>query len=409
MQFLETPVCIVGAGPAGSTASLFLSKYGVPHILVDRETFPRDKVCGEQFSGRASHVLRELNAEWENELVDKKIISRAWSLHFNFQPENKKVTYRFDEKKSPILKAKRSEFDSYLFEKAQESRFSTCFQGVYLLNYENVLAKDGATEGGVTILDKDKKLQIKAQLVLFCTGEKTPFFKKIFGEKYLDRGEDLLFLRRYYRAPAFRKISVETEYHVVKKPIIHLILHYELANGLIMIELGTSKKYMRDSDMRLEEVFDHSVENIPRLKDLLFGAELTQKSRGTSMLLGQNPRLLSAERFLLAGSAMGSINPMTGYGVGHAMRSGQIAAYWAAKSVAANDFSAQFLKQYDGQIKKRMKTDFRMGHIMDWMFNNIKWLLPIMSVFLFTGFFAKLMKNLDRLKSFSNRQKSVRN
>ena len=135
MQFLETPVCIVGAGPAGSTASLFLSKYGIQHILVDRETFPRDKVCGEQFSGRASHVLRELNPDWENELVHKKIVSRAWSLHFNFQPENKKVTYRFDEKKSPILKAKRSEFDTYLFEKAQESPFSTCFQGVYLKNY----------------------------------------------------------------------------------------------------------------------------------------------------------------------------------------------------------------------------------------------------------------------------------
>jgi menaquinone-9 beta-reductase len=400
MQFLETPVCIVGAGPAGSTASLFLSKYGIPHILVDRETFPRDKVCGEQFSGRASHVLRELNPEWENDLVEKKIVNRAWSLHFNVQPGNKKITYRFDEKKSPILKAKRSEFDNYLFEKAQESPFSTCFQGIYFTKFEN-------TEGEVLILNKDKKLQIKAQLVLFCTGEKIPFFKKIFGEKYLDKGEDLLFLRRYYRAPAFRKLSVETEYHVVKKPIIHLILHYEMANGLIMIELGTSKKYMRDSDMRLEEVFDYSIENIPRLKDLLFGAELAQKSKGTSMRLGQNPRLLSAERFLLAGSAMGSINPITGYGVGHAMRSGQIAAFWAAKSVAANDFSANFLKQYDVQIKKRMKTDFRLGHVMDWMFNNIKWLLPILSVFLFTGFFAKLMKNLDRLKTFTNRQQTV--
>jgi menaquinone-9 beta-reductase len=424
MQILETPVCIVGAGPAGSTASLFLSKYGIHHILVDRETFPRDKVCGEQFSGRASHVLRELNPEWENDLVEKKIVTQAWSLHFNFQPENKKVTYRFDEKKSPILKAKRSEFDNYLFEKAKESPFSTCFQNVYLKNYENTVTPSHAKrddaegihrdeaegiKGGVLVQDKDKKLQIKAQLVLFCTGEKTPFFKKIFGEKYLDGGEDLLFLRRYYRAPAFRKINIETEYHVVKKPIIHLILHYELANGLIMIELGTSKKYMRDSDMRLEEVFDYSIENIPRLKDLLFGAELTQKSKGTSMLLGQNPRLLSAERFLLAGSAMGSINPMTGYGVGHAMRSGQIAAYWAAKSVEANDFSANFLKQYDVQIKKRMKTDFRMGHIMDWMFNNIKWLLPILSVFLFTGFFANLMKNLDRLKSFTNRQRTIGN
>jgi menaquinone-9 beta-reductase len=396
MVLYETPVCIVGAGPAGSTASLFLSKYGIPHILVDRETFPRDKVCGEQFSGRASHVLRELNPDWENELVDKKIVSRSWSLHFNFQPENKKITYRFDEKKSPILKAKRSEFDAFLFQKAKESPLTRCFEGVYLTHYEQ-------TKEAVVIEDKDKKMYIKAQLVLFCTGEKTPFFKKIFGEKYIDSGEDLLFLRRYYRAPPFRKISVETEYHVVKKPIMHLILHYELANGLIMIELGTSKKYMKDSDMRIEEVFDYSIKNIPRLKDLVCGADLSQKSKGTFMLLGKNPRFLSAERYLLAGSAMGSINPITGYGVGHAMRSAQIAAYWAAKSISGNNFSASFLKQYDSQIMKRMQSDFRLGYLTNWMFNHIKWLLPFMSIFIFTGFFAKLMKNLEKFKDLTTR------
>jgi menaquinone-9 beta-reductase len=391
MILYKTPVCIVGAGPAGSTASLFLSKYGIPHILVDREIFPRDKVCGEQFSGRTSHVLRELNSDWENELVEKKIVSRSWSLHFNFHPENKKTTFRFDEKKSPILKAKRSEFDAFLLQKAKELPLARCFEGVYLKHFEQ-------TSEAVVIEDKDKKMRIEAQLVLFCTGEKTLFLKKIFGEKYLDSGKDLLFLRRYYRAPAFREISIETEYHVFKKPIIHLILHYELANGLIMIELGTSKKYMLDSEMRIEEVFDYTIKNTPRFADLLFDAELTQKSRGSSILLGKNPRLMSAERFLLAGSAMGSINPMTGYGVGHAMRSAQIAAYWLAKSVGENNFSAPFLKQYDAQIKKRMQTDFRMGYVMNWTFNNIKLLLPILNVFLFTGFFSKLMKNLDKLK-----------
>lgn len=396
MKFYDTPVCVVGAGPAGSTASMFLTKYGIPHILVDRESFPRDKVCGEQFSGRASHVLRELNPDWETDLVEKKILMRSWNLHFTFQPENKIITYRFDEKKSPILKAKRSEFDDYLFQKAKASPLATCFENVYLTTYQQ-------NETAVVIKDKDKTMQINAQLVLFCTGEKTPFFKKIFGEKYKDKGDELLFVRRYYRMPPFRKINSESEFHLIQKPIVHLILHYELANGLIMIELGTSKKYMKESDMRIEQIFDHTLENIPRLKDLLFGTELAQKSKGTSMLLGQNPRLLSADRFLLAGSAMGSINPITGFGVGHAMRSAQIAAYWAAQSVAANNFSAPFLKQYDAQIKKRMQTDFRLGYFINWAFNNIKWLIPILNLFMFTNFFAKIMTHLDVVINPTNR------
>jgi menaquinone-9 beta-reductase len=388
MTIFETPVCVVGAGPAGSTASLFLSKYGIPHILVDRETFPRDKVCGEQFSGRATHVLREIDPQLESELVAKKILLRSWSLDFTFQPQNKVITYRFDETKSPILKAKRSEFDNYLFQKAKQSPLASCFENVYLTTYEN-------TEGGVLIQDKNKTMQIKAQLVLFCTGEKIPFFKKIFGEKYKDKGSDLLFLRRYYRMPSFRKINPKSEFHLIQKPIVHLILHYELANGLIMIEIGTSKTYMKDSDMSIEEVFDYTVENVPRLKELLFEAELVQKSRGTSMLLGTIPRLLSAERFLLAGSALGSINPITGFGVGHAMRSAQIAAYWAAKSVEVQDFSPSFLKQYDAQIKKRMNADFKVGYFFNWAFNNIKWLIPILNLFIFTDIFAKFMANID--------------
>ena len=396
MTIFETPVCVVGAGPAGSTASLFLTKYGIPHILVDRETFPRDKVCGEQFSGRATHVLREIDPNLESEMVAKKILMRSWSLDFTFQPQNKAITYRFDEDKSPILKAKRSEFDHYLFQKAKQSPLATCLENVYLTTYEN-------TESGVVIQDKNKTMQINAQIVLFCTGEKTPFFKKIFGEKYIDKGNELLFMRRYYRMSLSRKIDTKSEFHLIQKPIIHLILHYELSNGLIMIEIGTSKKYMKDSKMRIEDIFDYTIENIPRLKELLFETEIVQKSKGTSMLLGTNPRLLSAERFLLAGSAMGSINPITGFGVGHAMRSAQIAAYWAAKSVEAQNFSPSFLKQYDTQIKKRMKADFRVGYFINWAFNNIKWLIPILNVFIFTDVFAKVMIHFDMITSPTNR------
>ena len=128
MKTFNTPVCIVGAGPAGTTASLFLSKYGVHHILADRETFPRDKVCGEQFSGRVGHVIRELNPDWETELFNKQIICPSRDFYLYRQPENKKTVFEFNKNKVPTLKAKRSEFDAFLFEKAINSQFVRCFQ-----------------------------------------------------------------------------------------------------------------------------------------------------------------------------------------------------------------------------------------------------------------------------------------
>jgi flavin-dependent dehydrogenase len=42
-----TDVCIIGSGPAGAATSMMLSKLKVNHIIIDKETFPRDKICGD--------------------------------------------------------------------------------------------------------------------------------------------------------------------------------------------------------------------------------------------------------------------------------------------------------------------------------------------------------------------------
>ncbi|HHG85370.1 MAG TPA: FAD-binding protein, partial [Bacteroidetes bacterium] len=47
MKSLQTEVCIIGAGPGGTTAALALAKRGIPSLLVDRAVFPRDKICGD--------------------------------------------------------------------------------------------------------------------------------------------------------------------------------------------------------------------------------------------------------------------------------------------------------------------------------------------------------------------------
>ena len=49
---------IVGAGPAGSIAALHLARRGHSVLLIDKEQFPRDKVCGDGLIADAIGALK---------------------------------------------------------------------------------------------------------------------------------------------------------------------------------------------------------------------------------------------------------------------------------------------------------------------------------------------------------------
>jgi geranylgeranyl reductase family protein len=58
--FTTHDVVIAGAGPAGASAAMSLARRGREVLLVDRETFPRDKTCGDGIPPGTVGILREL-------------------------------------------------------------------------------------------------------------------------------------------------------------------------------------------------------------------------------------------------------------------------------------------------------------------------------------------------------------
>ena len=54
---------VVGAGPAGAAAALFAARRGHRVIVFDKQTFPRDKPCGEGLMPSGRPPLRELGLE----------------------------------------------------------------------------------------------------------------------------------------------------------------------------------------------------------------------------------------------------------------------------------------------------------------------------------------------------------
>ena len=60
---MEREVIVVGAGPGGSTAAMALAQKGHDVLLLDRQEFPRDKICGDAVPASALDLLYSLGME----------------------------------------------------------------------------------------------------------------------------------------------------------------------------------------------------------------------------------------------------------------------------------------------------------------------------------------------------------
>jgi geranylgeranyl reductase family protein len=99
---------IVGAGPAGAYLGYLLARQGAEVLIIDKQPFPRDKVCGGGVSRKALDLL-----EFSLEPVVQRSIRGAVLTYGNGAATVKDVA------PSAGCTVLRSEFDQFLVDKAQ--------------------------------------------------------------------------------------------------------------------------------------------------------------------------------------------------------------------------------------------------------------------------------------------------
>ena len=102
----KVDVVIIGAGPAGSVCGYLLKKAGVSCVLVDRATFPRDKLCGGGLTPKCWKLLDELipGFKYEYNSIRKIRLTVEENNHCDF------------ESALELRLVKRKEFDNDLVE-----------------------------------------------------------------------------------------------------------------------------------------------------------------------------------------------------------------------------------------------------------------------------------------------------
>ncbi|MCB0643633.1 MAG: geranylgeranyl reductase family protein [Phaeodactylibacter sp.] len=353
-------ICIVGAGPGGTATALKLSYLGIPCTLIDKADFPRDKVCGDAISGKVTTLLSRLDPDiLERFDQEKDIQSDVWGIRF-VAPNRKALNIPFrgeikmDHEKAPGYVSKRIDFDHFLIREVQRRSNIELHLNTEISHYERCPL-------GYRIQSKDGQFERECKLLILANGAHSQFSRHHAGlEK--DNKHHAAALRAYYKGLKGLGDRKWIELHFVKELAPGYLWIFPLPDDHANVGLGMRSDILQKKGVHLRETFDRLLATHPDYKERFADATLLGKVQGFPLPLGSKKRPISGDHFLLIGDAGHLIDPLTGEGIGNAFYSGFIAAELAEKCLAADDFSAEFLKAYDVRVARVLGSEMRLSY-----------------------------------------------
>ena len=371
------PIAIIGCGPAGAITSIFLSKKNIPHIIFEKEAFPRDKICGDACSGKTSFVLRKADPHFLTELFsDDNNSLPSHGIAFS-APNGKLIDVPFPKShlidSQPIgFVSKRLVFDNFLFEKAH-SPFATILQQVTITEI------DKTTNGySITYKNKDGELKIyTCSLIIGADGDKGITRKKLSNDNEVSKSSSIG-LRAYYKGVTGMHAENFLELHFLKEVLPGYLWIFPLPNGDANIGIGMNAGIARKKKINLRKVMLHALSSNPTIRDRFKDAVLADKIYGWGLPTGATKIKVSGDNFLLIGDAASLVDPFTGEGIGNALYSGMLAAEVASEAIEQNDFSSDFFnKKYDTVLYRRIGDELQLSRTMQklasypWLMNLV--------------------------------------
>ncbi|MCL1922661.1 MAG: geranylgeranyl reductase family protein [Propionibacteriaceae bacterium] len=312
----EADVIVVGAGPGGSSTAIHLAKAGLDVLLLEKTTFPREKVCGDGLTPRAIKELVSLGVrpstlDWKRNKGLRIHVGRA---HYQMGwPE-------LSDFPSFGMTVRRSVFDEFLAHRAMDA-------GARLLTGTNVQAPI-LHRGRITGVTTKDGQQFTAPLAVAADGNSARLAVAM-GRHRMENRPLGLAIRTYFTSPTANDKYIDSWLELwddspTPKLLPGYAWSFPLGDGTCNVGLGLpdANRFkhvdLRDSMTRWLAGLDLHYE--------FTEAHQVGPIQGAALPMGFNRKPLYGQGLLLVGDAAGAINPFNGEGISYAMESGRFAA-----------------------------------------------------------------------------------
>jgi len=340
---VKSEICIVGAGPAGLYAALSLAKNNIPSLIIDKEFFPRDKVCGEALPSAVLRLLHKLDPEI---LKSREFAEAAHTINRVrlYSPNSNSVTIPFKSDANinlgleSAISMRRLDLDNVLMNFAKSNPLITVMEGVRI----DDIRFDSNT---VLIRSNEHDISIESEMLLIANGYNSRFLKPL-GIWDLENEVDACGITAYYSNVEGIADGDVAECYILDELKSGGMYVLPVGKGLVNVNIAIRNDVRKKYNINLRTVLENSLRTHPVLKKRFADAIEVQKPKGHGFHLGVMKREVIGDRFMLIGDAGGFNDAVSANGIAHAMISASYAVESLIEAHAAKDYSAHRLKNY---------------------------------------------------------------
>lgn len=358
----EREVIVVGAGPSGATAATMLAQKGHDVLLLDRQSFPRDKICGDGIPTGVVEMMGQMGMQSKVEAAEAR--GDFYRIDQMRLVSPKGHTMDAALKPGPhgenCYVAPRMVIDALLQGHAVESGAE--FQAAQV---QEPLIENGRVVGVRAKMGTNGRTQTvdyHANLVIGADGVTSAIARGLRPKQEQHAPEHKAVALRAYIEDIEEVVPNSVEFYLYENISPGYAWIFSLGNHRANIGLGMRLDQFRQTKRKLEDMLKEFLDMPEIKKRLLNGGKIHDIATWQLNFGSQEGLHFAFDGALLVGDAAGFINPITGGGIHNGMISAELAAKTAHEALTAGSTALSQLKVYEHRCRKELWPSMRRSY-----------------------------------------------